>query len=203
MIRDEDMEALRDRLVDGAVHIALFIADGRARWVIDWPEHFHPDYAGEIAALLRKPGLADHLPNGLSLEDYGAQAAAAYRGGMLRLDRENLSDYFAQPGVQTPDQTDMRRLFEGVLTDRSASARAALAQYFGTSVEAPWTQAQARAAACLPTFLLDFDRRLLRHRLEDRFFENALPPDWTGAMGCFAELVPPEARYWAPSGTAE
>lgn len=196
MMDEAELEALRGQLVDGKVQIACFVAHRRPTWVIDWEEHFHPDYGVQLDALLKKPGLEAHLPKGLSLDAYEAKVAADYRGGMLRLTRDDLQAYFALPEVLTPDREDMRRLYHGALTEGSPAALAGLARYFETGTEAPWAEEHPRAAACLPAFFLDFDRRLMRHRRRERMFEDALPPDWTGAMGCFADLVPQAEQYW-------
>ena len=194
-----DNEQIFDDLFRNKLYIAFIVHESQCYWVIDWDEHFNLDYSKHIEAVCNKPSSMMHLPKGLSVEQYRSNLYKNYRGGITKLTAENISEYL---NLSSTLVTNVKSLKNLITSERLGNFQKLyesmeLFSFLGKPALSQRERSSVRdIRTLLPTYYINFNRKIFMHMREHRFHETKIDDAWYGTKGDFEHMVPKKYRYW-------
>lgn len=177
-----------DELFNGEKSIAIFVIKEKHYYVIDDKINFCIDVRLDYQNYI-KQGIMDE-----SLYD---EALKQFRGGIPILTENNFHKYIEKNNVEVYSSKWMQKFF---VSGRSKSQLIDFYNYIerflailSTPVSDEWDNWRLR----LPTFYINFNKKIFRHTDWDQMHESSAPKDWDiQANNNFGLLVPDSEQYW-------
>jgi len=188
-------DPLLNDLWAGEKAVAFFVHSGACYWMIDHKYNFTLDAEKDYRAYLAK----GHITR----EQY-LDACIGFRGGILKLTKDNFRDYLLASSDSVASRDVLRELLQAAVHGRVADLIRAIERHFvtGEHVSGDTFRTANAVAAVLPSFYINFDRKIFMHMDFDRSHEDLAYSDWFAKPGDFSFLVPDEERYWTLHGDA-
>lgn len=192
MDSENDYQDLLSDLFDGEKAIAVFVVKGKHYYLVDSKENYCIDV---------RPEYKSYIDKGFMKESLYGEAIRLFRNGIPVLTGDNFQAYISQKNVVVYSVEDMREFFI------SGHAREHLIDFYDyierflsvltVPVSDEWDQWRIR----LPSFYINFDKKIYRHTDWDRCHETSVPSDWNAqANSDFGLFIPDKAQYWLISG---
>ncbi|MGY1919822.1 hypothetical protein HX780_14675 [Pseudomonas tolaasii] len=190
MSSDAKFDLLERELFEGHKSIALFVLKGQHYYIVDDKSNFcidvRPDYASYVEA------------GRLKQEDY-EKALGLFRGGISVLSAGNFHQYVDSTEAELISYAMMQDFFsKGLTFERVKSFYKDVERFLSCGGEMDsqkWNFLRMK----LPSFYINFDRRIYRHTDYGRLHEElALPrTQWNACCSSdFGLLIPDDDQYW-------
>lgn len=181
-------QAIFDELWSGDKNICFFVCEGKSFWIVDEKYNFTLDAEKDYRAYLNA--------GSITLEQYEL-ACKEFRGGILKMTADNFPQYLHDSNGRILSSHDLRD-FIGADADFFESVE----RYYLTG-EGLTPDMYKRAnviGSRLPSFYINFDRKIFMHMDDVRVHEDQVEPGWTAANADFSFLIPTSERYWVVAG---
>ena len=190
--------ALIEKLLTNKLHIAFFVHRGQYYWVVDWDEHFNLDYKKNIDAICSDVKLMQYLPKGTTIKEHYKTLLANYRSGISQLTEDNFTEYLDIPDVRVLSTTELASLFFSEKNFDYTELNQKIEKFisFGNSISDKYLKMLNRLRTLLPTFYINFDRKIYLHMRIERVYEKVVYTEWYGDMLDFEHMIPVLHRYW-------
>ncbi|WP_131670238.1 hypothetical protein [Pseudomonas parakoreensis] len=181
-------EVIFDDLWDGEKNICFFVHSEKCFWVVDEKENFTLDIDISLRAALES--------GGITKEQY-EQFRQNYRGGLAQLTSENFPKYLDDSREKILSSLDLQS-FVGA----DETVFEAIESYYltGKGLSSELYKLANVVSSRLPTFYINFDRKIFMHMDDGRFHEKYVYSDWTSECYDFSFLIPARERYWIVDG---
>lgn len=186
-------DSILDDLWSGEKAIALFVHTGRCYWLVDHKYNFTLDAEKSYRTYLQK----GHI----TIDQYES-ACREFRGGVLRLTKETFGQYLDSSGESRESSEALGALLERATPFDMGFLISAVERYYltGDPVGDDLFRAANLAACMLPSFYVNFDRKIFMHLDVGRSHEDFAYADWYAKSGDFLFLIPDAERYWLSHG---
>jgi hypothetical protein len=177
-----------DSLWNGELNICLFVLAGTNFWVIDDKVNFSLDAEKDYKAYLEK--------GDINKDQYEA-ACKEFRGGVLRLNFDNFERYISNSSAKIVSRDEL----EGFFFSSNYSNEELLEElerYYasGHEISGDCIREINSLSSKLPSFYINFDRKIYMHMDGARLHEELAYSDWIAKNGDFSFLIPDFQRYW-------
>lgn len=200
MSLDHHHEDFLDKLLKGKLYIAFCVHKGKFYWVVDWEEHFNLDQLKNIDAFYKDEEIIQYLPKNVSLTKHRENTIESFRGGIVKLKEDNFHDYLSLSDTKVFSSDELASLLFSNEWGKFSELQNKMEQImsFGSPnlSEKDWKM-QWRLRTLLPTFYINFDRKLFIHMRSERFYHEVVHEGWRGYMEDFEHMIPVSQRYWS------
>ncbi|NYF22156.1 hypothetical protein HDC36_003632 [Xanthomonas sp. JAI131] len=179
---------MRDALWNGELSVCFFILGGGNFWVIDDKVNFSLDAEKNYKA---------YLDRGY-IDKYQYEAACReFRGGVLRLNSDNFKQYLASSSAKIFSRSELEEFFFDSDDSRDELLDELEMHYMsGAEISSDCIRDVNLLSSMLPSFYVNFDRRIYMHMDGTRSHEELAYSDWIAKNGDFSFLIPDLQRYW-------
>lgn len=175
-------------LFDGNLNICFFISKGKTIWVVDEKFNFSLDAEKDYRAYLEK----GHISEIQYLE-----ACKEFRGGLLRLTQNNFDQYIETCCAKVTSKEELESFFFDSIDSKYALLDEIEFHYAsGCEISQKISREANLISSKLPTFYINFDRKIFMHLDGARMHEDLAYDDWSAKNGDFLYLIPDSQRYW-------
>ncbi|SCZ70973.1 MULTISPECIES: hypothetical protein [Photorhabdus] len=189
---ENDYQDLLEAIFNGEKNIAIFVLDGNHYYVIDNKDNYCIDV---------RPEYKSYIDKGWMKETLYDESVRSFRNGIPILTKESFKDYINKNNVAVYSVDWMRSFFiSGKDSVLLVNFYDYIERYLSTLtdvVSSEWDSWRMR----LPSFYINFDKKIYRHTDWDRSHESTVPFDWNAqANSDFGLLVPDKEQYWLIDG---
>lgn len=180
--------AICDSLWNGELNICLFVLAGTNFWVIDDKVNFSLDAEKDYKAYLDK--------GDINKDQYEA-ACKEFRGGVLRLNFDNFETYLANSSAEIVSRDEIEKFFFDLIGCNDEFLDELESHYMsGNEISSEHIRSINRISSSLPSFYINFDRKIYMHMDGARLHEELAYSDWFAKNGDFSFLIQDSQRYW-------
>lgn len=192
---------LRSKIVNRQERIAFFVFNREFFWVIDWDENFNLNHIGNIDAICKNENLMRYLPAGKTIDMYRMEVIRKYRGGIPILTSDLLSTYLSGEDAKIVTTNSLRKEFfiDDAGQYGALSKEMELEISFNKPMREELVQLRFSVFSKLPSFYINFDRKIFMHMVRNRSYEKSVLDGWWGSVGDFEHMIPASERYWVRS----
>ncbi|WP_288739997.1 hypothetical protein [uncultured Rheinheimera sp.] len=181
-----EISKIIEELWSGDKAIGYFIHESKHYWIIDYKYNFCLDGEVEFNAYLKK--------GRITVEQYNA-ACASFRGGFLKLKKDNFLDYIYSGVVKLSSSVELSFIFRSGVSDdffEVVSGDFLLNNVCNKQLVSMYEDLLPR----LPMFYINFDMKQYFHSEFDRSHEDSCYMDWDCRFNHFLDLIPDQDAYW-------
>lgn len=179
---------LMESLCKGEENIAVFVVDDKHYYVIDNKENYCIDVREQYGF---------YAENGLIAASELQSSISSFRNGVPVLNEDSFWDYIKNNDIKLYDIDWLKEFFIDGKSDHELKvAYREIEEFLAYShgeIRSSWELIRAK----LPSFYINFKKKMFHHTDWDRSYEDSVPDDWdVRASSDFGLLIPDAEQYW-------
>lgn len=189
---ENDYQALINALFNGEKAIGIFVLKNKYHYVVDDKENFCIDVRSDYQ---------NYIKQGIMEQSLYDEALKQYRGGIPVLTENNFQNYLDNTQARV---YSLEWLYKFFISGHSLEEINNFYQYiedFLTISNAPVSNEWDKWRLKLPTFYINFNKKIFRHTDWEHEYDFLVPNDWEVRLDSnFGLLVPDSEQYWIING---